>query len=1067
VSVLGDRLTRYAASPDDSLILGDEAIADAAAELTAATGLIADGNVLASVAHLHCLRFLARPQDLTELQIATMCYAPLLTRRPELVPPVAARILRPLRRRRLLPDRNPAKAAIRRALTARHPTTSAWASLLWELSQVLRAWSGEAGQTALLGEAVAVARHAIGAAGAEDPRWLSNLGAMLEDRYLQAREPPLLEEAVEVTRRAAGLAGDPQRGGVLACLGRVLFLSYNQTGQDGDLMAALEASRQAVAHTPPHSPSYPTRLCALGICLLCCHDQTGQAVHLREAIGELRRALAADPDGQVRQLHVLPALGAALQGLYEADGDLGALASAYEAHRAAIEGFPDDHPHFARQAANLAGVLLLRHGQEADTALLDEAISWLGAAAKGSPHAGRSAQVEASLSNQLSVALSARYAHSRNVADLDEAIAQGRLAAGLAVTPPGSRAARTTLAMALFRRYLRSHEEGRFGLGRDSFLREALSEFRRAAAAAPADDPGTATTLMSFGIALRHASQADGKPKLATEAYQIFRRAAGIRAAPPRIRAEAALAAGRVAGEREAWPDASRSLADAVALLERSIPRGLARSDQEHGLTRLRDLPSDAAACAMATGGAELAATLFEQSRGVLLAQAMDVPASDLGRLHDQQPRLWKRFTELRQLIDDPADRSLRPGLAVPGDDASSPVMGTAEGRWHLMTAWEELVAEIRGHAEFRGFLLPPQAADLVAAARPGPVVLVYASDYGSGALLLGPGGVTPVSLPDLSPHAARVMTAELLTLTGPGFGDIAGQNRELTCLLGWLWDAAAGPVMEALGITGALGPGATAPRIWWCPAGLLSYLPLHAAGHHATRHDAVPQTVMDRAISSYTPSVRVLTHARREAATACQTGQVPAALVVAPGEAGQPLPAAGTEAVMVASLLAARTLTREEATRKAVLAALAGCHQAHFACHAVSDLSDPSASHLRLRDHQAQPLTVADLAALRLAHAELAYLSACTTFRGGAELADEAIHLGSAFQLAGFRQVIATLWPVPDWPAKRIAAGVYAGLTGAESMPAALALHRAVARQRDRLPHAPAAWAAYIHSGR
>ena len=43
-----------------------------------------------------------------------------------------------------------------------------------------------------------------------------------------------------------------------------------------------------------------------------------------------------------------------------------------------------------------------------------------------------------------------------------------------------------------------------------------------------------------------------------------------------------------------------------------------------------------------------------------------------------------------------------------------------------------------------------------------------------------------------------------------------------------------------------------------------------------------------------------------------------------------------------------------------------------------------------------------------------LAYLSACSTGANDAtELADEGVHLVSAFQLAGFRHVIGTLWEV------------------------------------------------------
>ena len=90
----------------------------------------------------------------------------------------------------------------------------------------------------------------------------------------------------------------------------------------------------------------------------------------------------------------------------------------------------------------------------------------------------------------------------------------------------------------------------------------------------------------------------------------------------------------------------------------------------------------------------------------------------------------------------------------------------------------------------------------------------------------------------------------------------------------------------------------------------------------------------------------------------------------------------------------------------------------------------DPSRSRLLLHDHVRDPLTVAALASLDLDQARLAYLSACTTARmSGTRLLDEAIHLASAFQLAGFPRVIGTLWEIDDNTAIAIADTFYAGL--------------------------------------
>ncbi|MQY31867.1 CHAT domain-containing protein [Nocardia aurantia] len=71
-------------------------------------------------------------------------------------------------------------------------------------------------------------------------------------------------------------------------------------------------------------------------------------------------------------------------------------------------------------------------------------------------------------------------------------------------------------------------------------------------------------------------------------------------------------------------------------------------------------------------------------------------------------------------------------------------------------------------------------------------------------------------------------------------------------------------------------------------------------------------------------------------------------------------------------------------------------------------------------------PLTVAALAEIHLDHARLAYLSACeTALTTDARLLDEAIHLASAFQLAGYPHVIGTLWTIADQTTVQIAASL------------------------------------------
>jgi CHAT domain-containing protein len=184
------------------------------------------------------------------------------------------------------------------------------------------------------------------------------------------------------------------------------------------------------------------------------------------------------------------------------------------------------------------------------------------------------------------------------------------------------------------------------------------------------------------------------------------------------------------------------------------------------------------------------------------------------------------------------------------------------------------------------------------------------------------------------------------------------------------------------------------------------------------------------------------------------------------PGETA--LPGARAEAARIIELMPRVTrLAGPDATRDAVLAALPAHRFAHFACHAVSDPVSPALGRLLLHDHESAPMTAAELSALSIPDAELAFLSACATATSNQALADEAVHIAMAFQLAGFRRVIGTLWPVNDDPACQIADDFYSDLAAkSDAGDTARALHRAVSALRAERPDSPTHWAAHIHIG-
>jgi len=304
--------------------------------------------------------------------------------------------------------------------------------------------------------------------------------------------------------------------------------------------------------------------------------------------------------------------------------------------------------------------------------------------------------------------------------------------------------------------------------------------------------------------------------------------------------------------------------------------------------------------------------------------------------------------------------------------------------------------------------------------------------------------------------------------------------ERVLLEILGWLWEVAAAPVLDTLGYQQPPVPRAAWPRVWWAPGGLLGMLPIHAAGHHGltTVGDQARRTVIDRVISSYTPTIRALRHARQHNPTSPTSRALIVAMPTTPGlPDGGELPHVPREVAMVHALLPDAVLLTEpddhyvsnaarSPTLANVLAHLPASPVAHFACHGFSDPADPSKSLLLLSDYDRHPLTVTSLAPVDLGQAQLDYLSACeTALISTADLIDEAIHLTTAFQLAGFPHVIGTLWQINDALAVQIATSFYSELRASahtlDTSRAARALHHAVRAARDEFPPCP------VHVGR
>ncbi|WUI01357.1 CHAT domain-containing protein [Spirillospora sp. NBC_00431] len=891
-----------------------------------------------------------------------------------------------------------------------------------------------------------------------DPSFRHDLSVALLTLFDDVGEIEALREAIDVRRGLVADTGGTADAAVhLNELGGKLRRLYEWTGEVEAVDESVAAHRAAVRATPPGDPDLPGRLAGLGGALQTLFEHTGDPDLLREAIDAGRRAVSGLPQEHPHHAMGLANLGVSLRTSFELTGDLAFLHEAVDAHKACVEATPDDHPSRQNRLLNLANTMVALHNRTDDLLALVDAVRAARMAKElltdDQPDRARALS---NLSNTL-------YALADGSDEADEADIWGEAIdlarAAVAAVPPGHAfKARYlgNLAAGLRMQYSRT--------GELSVLREAITVGREAVAASHDGWPELSGILSGLGRALLHLHRRTNDEADIAEARTVLTRAGAMPAAPVADR----ILAGRTLARAGAPEPALEAIESVVSLLPLVAPRDLRRADREHRLSEEAGIAGQVAAAALTAGRPERAVELLEQSRGLLLSEGMDA-RTEVDRLRAHAPDLADEFVRLR----DDLVRLDPPSAGAEGDHE------IAERRRAAATGWDALLARIHARPELAGFLAPPSIGELRRQAAAGPIVLVTTDVHRCDALIVTADPERPVvhvPLPGLTEDAAYKQGDRLLA-AHRAFGadtDASGRMRaqaDMHDVLGWLWDTTAEPILAALGYTTV--PQDEWPRVWWCPVGVMAYLPLHAAGHHQDLiTDDRPRTVMDRVVSSYTPSIRALAYARRAPAPS-SPGPRPALIVTMPETPdADPLPGADDEARRLRRLLPEPTVLRaRRATRDAVLSALPLHSVAHFACHATTDWDDPAAGRLLLHDHSDRPLTVREISRLNLAGAGLAYLSACGTTDTHPHLVDEAVHITAAFQLAGFRTTIGTLWQINDQVATRVAEEIYAELTGGgthapDAGRAALALHHALRRLRATFLDAPTLWAGQIHTG-
>ncbi|MFE8989684.1 CHAT domain-containing protein [Streptomyces collinus] len=921
------------------------------------------------------------------------------------------------------------------------------------------------------------------------PGVLGSLGNMLLARYAATGDLDDLEAALAATaagerlappehpqraalrqnthalgqRYALALSGQPQPAytgldlveppepDVLVTLAASLLSQFIRLGDSEDAEAALRLSREALAALPGHAAA----LSAKSAALFHRFRLMAEPADLAEAFDSASAALAATPDDAPARVDRLAGLAFILRLRFETVGNLEDLTAAIDAAEAAVSladrlGVTVNTASTALSGLLLARFITLRHRGDIDRAIA--------AARKAVDTASPGGETGAALTH-LAAALHSRYHAFEQREDLDSAITALRTAtAATPSTHVDYPIMRLKLAVAL-----------RDGDDRDDLDASAviLRQTVRELASRSPGDPNLAHLQSELGLTLmRRWFEGSGPAEDVYDALASFRASSASVTAPTRTRLFSAFYSGKLG---ILTGDTRGALADYRTAIEHLLPRladrGIPRASRLAQIAQLPLLASDAAAAAIAADDLRGAVRLLEQGRAVIWSQLMQTRA-DRNTLRAEHPLLAGEFEAICADLEG----------SWPGPDGNhTGVPGNGSRRWGLSEQFDDILARIRSLPGFADFIEPPSFELLHRAADDGPVAIINVSSHRCDALLLtstpGEDPIRLVRLPrvtakDIELSAAGFLDAiSRLNKPGLALGPIEADalGTRITDTLHRLWEDIAEPVLTELDLDQ---PGAVVPRMWWCPTGPLALLPLHAAGPRNGPR------VIDRVISSYTPTLGSLVRARsRRPSRRPQLLVVGVADVPKNDETTTPLtdlPGVRSELSVLGELFGdGHTLRAEkQAVLPAVLSALPSHPWVHFACHGMHDPDDPANSHLVLYDG---PLSVTSIAEQDLSGAELAFLSACHTARGTSALADEAIHLAAAFQLAGFQHVVGTLWSLADGPAPQITREFYQALKTSDQGTggSARALHDAVQRLRQDPRHASRLnWACYVHVG-
>ena len=568
-------------------------------------------------------------------------------------------------------DLDDAVKLMRRALEADSSNRTQRPPRLTNLASMLISRYGETRDLVDLDEAVSLCRQAMLSADTDPAHTLMTLSGALQSRFEHQGNHADLDEAISVAQKILAVVPDDAgiRTIVLTSASAVLFTRYRLVSASvDDLDQAVEFSRQALQAVPPgHAPGMQranlgtllgARYARLGLAsdieesielgeqaeravlrddpsrpehqfqrarsLWESFDRSGDIRPLDQAIDAIRQVLATGQLSENERGRRLHDYSAFLQGRYHRTGDLSdldeAIASLREAHRL-LPGNPG-------LLNRLGGALTARYQHAGEDADLDEAVRAGRAAISDQPATAALGHHLRNLARTLHV----RFGKAQDLADLDEAIELATRSRDLAAQSPQAVDRGSTANLGGFLAEKAMHTRDHSDIAR------AIAVCTEAVSATPADHRHRGAAQNNLAQALQLRFEHDGNPSDADQAFQLMQEAGRFPSSSPSDRMKAATDCGHLSAKLADWRRATEAFADGVQLLPHLASADLDRPTRTRWLGQAAGIGRNATACAIRAGDPGRAFALAEQSRAVLLSEAMQTH-EDLSPLHAAAPR--------------------------------------------------------------------------------------------------------------------------------------------------------------------------------------------------------------------------------------------------------------------------------------------------------------------------------------------------------------------------------------------------------------------------------------------